>query len=43
MAKANEQAWNLIEDYGLIKDEDWHIDEETGKIVIDKSGKDKAT
>ena len=43
LAKANEQAWNLIEDYGLIKDEDWHIDEETGKIVIDKSGKDKAT
>lgn len=43
LAEANEQAWNLIETYGLIKGEDWHIDEETGKIVIDKSGKDKAT
>ena len=43
LAEANEQAWNLIETYGLIKGEDWHINEETGKIVIDKSGKDKAT
>ncbi len=43
LAKANEQAWDLIEAYDLIKSEDWHIDEKTGKIIIDKSGKNKAT
>ena len=43
LAEANKQAWDLIDAYDLIKDVDWHIDEKTGKIVIDKSGEDKAT
>ncbi len=43
LAETNKQAWDLIDAYDLIKDVDWHIDEKTGKIVIDKSGEDKAT
>lgn len=41
LENANEQAWELIRKYNLIKDKDWKIGD-NGEIIITQEGKDKS-
>ena len=41
LESANEQAWELIRKYNLIKGQDWHIGDK-GEIIITSEGKENA-
>lgn len=41
LENANEQAWELIRKYNLVKDKDWKIGN-NGEIIITQEGKDKS-